>query len=141
MTRIAERYRALVSERGFESDPAQAKLVGKLDALADKLKSYKAEAKPSGLSRLFGAKPAEPPRGLYIHGSVGRGKTMLMDMFFDAVEGPRKRRAHFHAFMGDVHVRLNEWRQARKRGEVVGEDPIAPVAAGTHAGSPASVMI
>jgi cell division protein ZapE len=53
---------------------------------------------------------------------------MLMDMFFDAVEGPLKRRAHFHAFMADVHARLNQWRQARKRGEVDGEDPIAPVA-------------
>ena len=129
MSRIADRYRALVSERGFESDPAQAELVRKLDALARKLEGYKAEAKPSGLSRLFGVKPAEPPRGLYVHGPVGRGKTMLMDMFFDAVEGPRKRRAHFHAFMADVHARLNEWRQARKRGEVAGEDPIAPVAA------------
>jgi cell division protein ZapE len=129
MTPIVERYRALVSERRFESDPAQAALVGKLDALAGKLRDYRPEAKPSGLSRFFGAKPTEPPRGLYIHGAVGRGKTMLMDMFFDAVEGPRKRRAHFHAFMGDVHVRLNAWRQARKRGEVAGEDPIAPVAA------------
>src|ERR1700735_2961197 len=129
MTSIAERYRALVSDRRFESDPAQAKLVGKLDALARKLKGYKAEGKPIGLLRLFGAKPAGRPRGLYIHGPVGRGKTMLMDMFFDTVEAPRKRRAHFHAFMADVHARLNQWRQARKRGEVAGEDPIAPVAA------------
>jgi cell division protein ZapE len=53
---------------------------------------------------------------------------MLMDMFFDAAEAPRKRRAHFHAFMADVHARLNQWRQARKRGEVAGDDPIAPVA-------------
>ena len=129
MTSIAERYRALVSERGFESDAAQAKLVGKLDALTVALKDYRPESKPSGFSRLFGMKPTEPPRGLYIHGPVGRGKTMLMDMFFDAVEGPPKRRAHFHAFMADVHARLNQWRQARKRGEVAGEDPIAPVAA------------
>jgi cell division protein ZapE len=129
MTLVVDRYRALISERGFESDPAQAEVVRSLDALADKLKGYKAEGKPSGFSRLFGAKPAEPPRGLYIHGPVGRGKTMLMDMFFDAVEGPRKRRAHFHAFMADVHARLNQWRQARKRGEVAGEDPITPVAA------------
>jgi cell division protein ZapE len=128
MTSIAERYRALVSGRQFESDATQAELVGTLDALAVKLKGYKAEAKPSGLSRLFGMKPAGPPRGLYIYGPVGRGKTMLMDMFFDAVETPCKRRAHFHAFMADVHARLNQWRQARKRGEVAGDDPIAPVA-------------
>jgi cell division protein ZapE len=129
MSPIAERYRALVSDRSFEFDPAQAELAHKLDALAAKLKGYKAEGKPNGFSRLFGMKPAEPPRGLYIHGPVGRGKTMLMDMFFDAVEGPLKRRAHFHAFMADVHARLHQWRQALKRGDVEGEDPIAPVGA------------
>jgi len=129
MTPIFDRYRELVAERGFRFDPAQEALARKLDALAAKLKGYKPEGKPSGLSRLFGAKSSQPTRGLYIHGAVGRGKTMLMDMFFDAVEAPLKRRAHFHAFMADVHARLNEWRQARKRGEVAGEDPIAPVAA------------
>ena len=129
MTSIVERYRALVSDRGFAFDPTQAELARKLDTLTVKLKGHTAEAKPSNLSRLFGAKPADPPRGLYIHGRVGRGKTMLMDMLFDAVEGQRKRRVHFHAFMADVHARLNQWRQARKRGEVSGEDPIAPVAA------------
>jgi cell division protein ZapE len=130
MTPIAERYRALVAKRGFESDPAQADLIRKLDALAAKLKAYKAEGKPNGFSRLFGMKSAGSPRGLYIYGPVGRGKTMLMDMFFDVVEMPRKRRAHFHAFMADVHARLNEWRQLRKRGKVEGEDPIGPVAVG-----------
>src|ERR1700729_2392483 len=129
MTSIAERYRALVSDRRFESNPAQAELVGKLDALADKLKGYKAEEKPSGFARLMGLKPADPPRGLYVYGAVGRGKTMLMDMFFEAVEAPLKRRAHFHAFMADGHARLHQRRQALKRGEVAGEDPIAPVAA------------
>src|SRR5271156_1997370 len=60
MTSIAERYRALVHDHRFQNDSAQASLVGKLDALAEKLKTYKAEAKPSGFSRLFGVKPAEP---------------------------------------------------------------------------------
>ena len=129
MTRIAERYRALVLERRFEYDPAQAELARNLDALASRLKDYRAEPKPGAFARLMGLKGAEPPRGLYVHGAVGRGKTMLMDMFFDAAETPLKRRAHFHAFMVDVHARLHQWRQALKRGEVAGEDPIAPVAA------------
>ena len=64
-----------------------------------------------------------------MHGAVGRGKTMLMDLFFNAVDVDAKRRAHFHGFMADVHARLHRWRQARKKGEVEGEDPIAPVAA------------
>jgi len=129
MTSIAERYRALVLDRRFQHDPAQAELARKLDALSVKLKGYRAEPKPSAFARLMGLKDAEPPRGLYIHGPVGGGKTMLMDMFFDSVETPLKRRAHFHAFMADVHARLHQWRQARKRGEVAGEDPIAPAAA------------
>jgi len=129
MSRIAERYLALVHDRRFQHDPAQAELARKFDALSAQLKDYRAELKPSAFARLIGLKAAEPPRGLYIYGAVGRGKTMLMDMFFDAVETPLKRRAHFHAFMADVHARLHQWRQALKRGEVVGEDPIAPVAA------------
>ena len=129
MSSIVARYRALVSGRGFEYDPAQAEVARRLDALAVKLNGYKAEGKPNGFSRLFRVKPAEPPRGLYIYGPVGGGKTMLMDMVFEGAETPLKRRAHFHAFMADVHARLHEWRQALKRGEVSGEDPIAPVAA------------
>jgi cell division protein ZapE len=129
MSRIAERYRALVHDRQFQYDPAQAELARTLDALSAKLKDYRAEPRPSAFARLMGLKSASHPRGVYVFGAVGRGKTMLMDMFFDAVETPLKRRAHFHAFMAYVHARLHQWRQARKRGEVAGEDPIAPVAA------------
>ena len=128
MTAIAEQYRALVLDHRFEFDPAQAAVVDRLDALCSKLQGHRPEARPSAFARFMGITPAEPPRGLYVHGSVGRGKTMLMDLFFVVVEGPRKRRAHFHAFMADVHARLHEWRQARKVGTVIGDDPIAPVA-------------
>ena len=129
MSRIAERYLALVHDCRFHRDPAQAELARKLDALSARLKEYQAEPKHGALAWLIGLKAAAPPRGLYVYGAVGRGKTMLMDMFFDAVETPLKRRTHFHAFMADVHARLHLWRQERKRGEVAGEDPIAPVAA------------
>jgi cell division protein ZapE len=80
---------------------------------------------------LFGRREAAqaPIKGLYLHGDVGRGKTMLMDLFFDASPVERKRRAHFHEFMLDVHERVHAWRQARKRGDVKGDDPIEPVAA------------
>jgi len=120
---VAEAYAQLMASPGFASDPAQIALVQRLDALA---KALSAPA-PKVLSRLFGALPA-PPRGLYIHGSVGSGKTLLMDMFFAAAEAMPKRRQHAHAFMADVHMRLHAWRQRAKRGEVAATDPIIPVA-------------
>ena len=113
---VSGRYHALVDDHDLEFDPAQDALVRKLDALSGRLRGYRPDARPGAFSRLFGAKPSEAPRGLYIHGAVGRGKTMLMDLFFGAVEVPKKRRVHFHAFMADVHGRLHAWRQALKAG-------------------------
>ena len=129
MASVAERYRSLVADHNYAFDPSQAALAEKLDALRVKLKGYRAETKPLGLARFFGARAPEAPRGLYVYGDVGRGKTMLMDLFFEAAEASPKRRVHFHAFMADVHARLHVWRQARKKGEVSGDDPIVPVAA------------
>ena len=120
---VARAYAELVASPGFAPDPAQEALVARLDALA---KALSAPA-PTRLSRLFGVAPP-PPRGLYIYGSVGRGKTLLMDMFFAAADIAPKRRQHAHAFMADVHMRLHVWRQRAKRGEVSGADPIIPVA-------------
>ena len=85
------------------------------------------EANPERRVGLFAglfAKPVTPPRGLYLWGGVGRGKSMLMDLFVDSLPLKAKRRVHFHAFMQEVHHGLHE---ARKRGV---EDPIAPVAEG-----------
>src|SRR6202012_3313009 len=70
-------------------------------------------------------KDEEPPRGLYIHGEVGRGKTMLMDLFFQTSAVEHKRRAHFHEFMADVHERIYGYRQNIARGEIADGDVIA----------------
>ncbi len=72
---------------------------------------------------LFGSRDhASTAQGLYIYGDVGRGKTMLMDLFFEASPVVRKRRAHFHEFMADVHERVRVFRQKLKDGEIEGED-------------------
>ena len=126
---VAARYSALVASGAIERDPAQVAVVRRLDALVEALEAYRPAPK-SGLSWLFGKK-AKPvtPRGLYIWGSVGRGKTMLMDLFYGSVRRRDKRRIHFHAFMADAHERIHDWRQKAKRGEVEGDDPIRPGAA------------
>src|SRR5690606_8797833 len=91
MSRTAEtRYAALVETGTLDFDPAQADLARRLADLAGSLE----ERPPSLLARLFGRRSA-PPRGLYVHGDVGRGKTMLVDLFFETVGGEAKRRAHF----------------------------------------------
>ena len=128
MTTVLDRYRARVARGDLQADAAQEMVAAKLDALAEALAAGAAEA-PSLLGRLFGAKPEEPPRGLYVVGDVGRGKTMLMDLFHEAADIAPKRRVHFHAFMADVHARIHAWRELRKRGAVKGDDPIPPVAA------------
>jgi len=120
MTRVSDRYAALVAAGELRPDPEQAAAAARLDALQQVLEQP--VAKPGVLGRLFGAKPPEPPRGLYLWGGVGRGKSMLMDLFHTALTGPSKRRAHFHEFMLDVHARLRVER-AKERG-----DPIPPVA-------------
>src|SRR5579871_1407663 len=129
MSSIAESYRALVRDRRLELDPKQLALARELDELAGRLRGYRAASRPGAFARFLGIGPAGPPRGIYVHGAVGRGKTMLMDLFYQAADVPKKRRAHFHAFMADAHARLHLWRQAHKRGEAVGDDPIGPVAA------------
>ena len=86
----------------------------------------------AGRSRLFGSlfrARASVPRGVYLHGAVGRGKTMLMDLFHELVPVEHKRRAHFNDFMADVHDRIGRHRAALKAGETQETDPIPPVAA------------
>jgi len=128
---VRTRYEALMATGGLERDAAQERVVAKLDALGGQLVERRLAHKGNALGWLFGRreKEAGAPKGLYIWGHVGRGKTMLMDLFFEVADVERKRRAHFHAFMTDVHQRIFAFRQRVKRGEEKDADPIAPVAA------------
>jgi cell division protein ZapE len=128
---VSERYAALAAAGEIERDPAQAAVAARLTRLNARLAEHQLARKSSALGWMFGRNQngAGPLKGLYIFGDVGRGKTMLMDLFFAASPVPRKRRTHFHEFMLGVHERVHAWRQQLKRGEVNGDDPIAPVAA------------
>ena len=127
---VREHYAALVAAGEIERDPAQETALAMLTQLETRLATHRLARKSSSLGWLFGRQESkEPIKGLYLHGEVGRGKTMLMDLFFAASPVARKRRAHFHEFMADVHERVHIHRQKLKRGEVKGDDPIAPVAA------------
>ncbi|SFT38894.1 cell division protein ZapE [Mesorhizobium sp. YR577] len=128
---VRQRYDHLAETGALERDPAQEVIVGALDRLIDELCSKRLAQKSSALGWLFGKKRENqaPVKGLYIHGDVGRGKTMLMDMFFELVPVRRKRRIHFNDFMADVQDRIQKHRLARKNGETKEDDPIPPVAA------------
>ncbi|EQB03261.1 cell division protein ZapE [Sphingobium baderi] len=118
MTGVIHRYRALVAAGELRADPDQEAAARRLDQLQKELEA--APPRGSTLWKLLRKAP-EPPRGLYMWGGVGRGKSMLMDLFFDAVQVKRKKRAHFHEFMLDVHARLAQARKSETG------DPIPPV--------------
>jgi cell division protein ZapE len=127
---VMQRYRHRVETGHVTRDGAQERIGHALDKLIDDIIAKRLATKSSALGWLF-AKRREtqaPVRGLYIHGGVGRGKTMLMDMFFELVPVRRKRRAHFNDFMTDVHDRIARHRALRKEGKVKEDDPIPPVA-------------
>ena len=125
MTRVKQLYAERLAAGRIAPDPAQAAAVERLDELAHALEASRG---------WFGS--AAKPRGLYIWGKVGRGKSMLMDLFFEAAALKDKKRVHFHDFMLDTHAFIFEWRkldhgERRKRPEYVrdaGDDPIAPTA-------------
>lgn len=124
---VRAQYEARVASGALTEDAAQAEAAARLDSLAARL----ANARKPGLF----SKP-KPERGLYLWGGVGRGKSMLMDLFFAEAKTQPKRRVHFHEFIAEVHERLDEWRkmsdEARRRSpwrvKGAGDDPIAPVA-------------
>lgn len=119
-------YLALVAAGEIEADPAQHALVGCFERLERDLAEHRLARKSSALGWLFGKREnAGQIKGLYIYGEVGRGKTMMMDLFYESSAIKRKRRAHFHEFMADVHDRIHAFRQDQENGE---HDPIVHVA-------------
>lgn len=122
-------YQALVSSGAIEPDAAQEEVAEAFADLERRLSRYKPLRKQGLFGRLFADKDGAPPRGLYVHGEVGRGKTMLMDMFFQQSPVEHKRRAHFHEFMAEVHERIYGFRQNVARGEIANGDVIALTAA------------
>jgi cell division protein ZapE len=129
----AQAYRGLIASGAIKGDAHQARTVESLQRLHDALGGYR-----PGQRELLGlGAPVAPPRGLYIHGPVGRGKSMLMDLFFSVAPIRAKRRVHFHAFMAETQRALHEWRGLSEKERVrrpnfvkgAGDDPISPVAA------------
>jgi cell division protein ZapE len=120
-----EAYQAQIASGAIEPDAAQAEIADAYAALDQRLADYKPARKQGLLSRLFSSDKDEAPHGLYVHGEVGRGKTMLMDLFFQHSTVEHKRRAHFHEFMADVHERIYDYRQGIARGEIADGDVIA----------------
>ena len=126
---LSTAYRRRLEAGDIAPDVGQSKGLGILAELAEELEAL---GEPSPASRLFGR--PKPPRGVYLWGPVGRGKSMLMDLFFQTAPVEHKRREHFFAFMAEVHGLIDAWRRGtpaeRKArfGTSRGDDPIGPVA-------------
>jgi cell division protein ZapE len=127
---VAAFYAASVAAGRLEYDTGQRAVVEKLARLEARIAQRRLAHKSSALGWLFASRERAlaPIKGLYVYGDVGRGKTMLMDFFFENSPVERKRRAHFHEFMLDVHERIYAVRQSMKLGEHAGADPIKLVA-------------
>jgi len=124
-------YGALLDDGAIRPDSSQAEAMDRLQDLHGALIAYAPQMGKTGWSaRLnLGRDKATPPRGLYMWGGVGRGKSMLMDLFFETAAVPDRRRVHFHAFMQEVHRRLHSFREAMKAGQAPETtDPLAALA-------------
>ena len=151
---ITARYTASVARGTVERDAAQLAVIECWRGWKTRIVEYRLARKSSSLGWLFASREKKQPpvKGLYIYGEVGRGKTMLMDLFFEASPVERKRRAHFHEFMIDVHERVHAFRQKMKwatcrrrsdrtRGDRAGAGGVAPCFDEFHVTDIADAMI
>ena len=105
MTSVTDLYQQTLRERGYTADPAQLRAVASLQRCQDEWAAYKSR-RGNAITKMLVKPPI--PRGVYMHGGVGRGKSFLMDCFFQAVPLQRKTRLHFHEFMREVHRELQD---------------------------------
>lgn len=123
-------YQAMIANHSLAADPAQANAIDRLQDLWERLRGYDPRPEPAAggglLARLMRRRHAEEyvPTGLYLVGEVGRGKSMLMDLFFETALVARKKRIHFHRFIQSTHARIH----AYKRSHPDVADPIPPLA-------------
>ena len=115
---MRETLKKICAERGITPDPAQQAAADRLQVLYEELLAFR-QARSNALKKLISR--AAPPRGVYFWGGVGRGKSFIMDAFYESVPYRRKRRVHFHAFMHEVHESLKRHKQE--------SDPLMQVAA------------
>ena len=115
-------YRARLQVGDIRRDPAQELAAEKLESLHNAISGYEPPSGRVGWKERFGLgrRREDPPQGLYLYGGVGRGKSMLMDLFYRSAPVARKRRVHFHAFMQDIHRTLNEIRRREAEKTVKG---------------------
>nr|WP_319514620.1 cell division protein ZapE [uncultured Cohaesibacter sp.] len=126
---VSDLYDSKVRHGDIDEDADQRALAVRFDQLLEKVSEKRLSRKTSSLGWLFAKRqPVEPVRGLYIWGEVGRGKTMIMDLFFEVAPVRRKGRYHFHEFMRNMHARIKQARADIASGKIKGDDPIKPVA-------------
>lgn len=109
---LTQAYRVQLSGGNLSPDPAQEAAVRQMQTFADQIQHFWSE-RPGLLTRLIRAPSPPEKSGFYLFGPVGRGKSMLMDLFFNTIKAPSKRRVHFHQFMLEIHARLHSLQERR----------------------------
>lgn len=124
------RYRELVRAGDLNADPIQALAAEKLQGLHAALIHYEPHDGAFGWKEKLGLarRREDPPQGLYLYGGVGRGKSMLMDLFHSHAPVAKRRRVHFHEFMIEVHGAVHDWRQAQQKKKAKETDPLPKIA-------------